>query len=551
MKNLFYIIFLVLFLISCNARDKYFLSPDFDEIRQLMQTDPETALSRLQSLSHLETQKLNNSATQNLRNLEFSILLAEALYKNYLPQSNFDDIKAIVEHIEKEETIPDYLCAKAHYYHAVGLSERNDITGACEHYLKALEYMSETKTKDYDKTRFIFLIYTRLGELFLSEEYCDIAIDKFRHALKYAKQLNNNSIANILKLIGNTYQLTGNTDSSLFYFNESLKASSNDINKLDIEKNIAQILFDNGDKDSAYAIIKNNLNKIDDYSPKYSYYSILGEFYYHEKQYDSAIYYLERGFEDQHFYIKFYTSVMLSEIYDSLQNDEKKTYYDNIISQLSIKKINKSTEETKLQKVYDEYKERRKEKEALTHKKKIYIVINSFVILAIIIIISIRLRYKYNQKKLLDTLTSKEKTISEFKEKLKIKNKKLSEMTKKTSNKTDFESYYNSGICQKILNKKSSDFTMLTEGELALLLEAADINLGNLTKTLKDKYPKLKKDDLYYICLILLNVEKNKFQYLLGRNRKTIWDRLNKIKNIMNIGENEDLHIFIKNIILH
>ena len=150
MKNLFYIIFLVLFLVSCNARDKYFLSPDFDEIRQLMQTDPETALSRLQSLSHLETQNLNNSATQNLRNLEFSILLAEALYKNYLPQSNFDDIKAIVEHIEKEETIPDYLCAKAHYYHAVGLSERNDITGACEHYLKALEYMSETKTEDYE-----------------------------------------------------------------------------------------------------------------------------------------------------------------------------------------------------------------------------------------------------------------------------------------------------------------------------------------------------------------------------------------------------------------
>lgn len=70
MKNLFYIIFLVLFLVSCNARDKYFLSPDFDEIRQLMQTDPETALSRLQSLSHLETQNLNNSATQQLRTLE-------------------------------------------------------------------------------------------------------------------------------------------------------------------------------------------------------------------------------------------------------------------------------------------------------------------------------------------------------------------------------------------------------------------------------------------------------------------------------------------------
>ena len=31
--------------------------------------------------------------------------------------------------------------AKAHYYHAVGLTERDDIVGACEHYLTALEIM--------------------------------------------------------------------------------------------------------------------------------------------------------------------------------------------------------------------------------------------------------------------------------------------------------------------------------------------------------------------------------------------------------------------------
>ena len=100
--------------------------------------------SELQNFKNSESQKLSDSATQNLSNIEYSILLAEALYKNYLPQSNFDDIKAIVDYIEIEKTtsnstllIPNYLCAKAHYYHAVGLSEHNDIVGACEHYLKA------------------------------------------------------------------------------------------------------------------------------------------------------------------------------------------------------------------------------------------------------------------------------------------------------------------------------------------------------------------------------------------------------------------------------
>ena len=105
--------------------------------------------------------------------------------------------------------------------------------------------------------------------------------------------------------------------------------------------------------------------------------------------------------------------------------------------------------------------------------------------------------------------------ISDFKDKIKRKDQKLSEIRKKTDINIDFEAYRNSEICQKILNRKPTDFTALSDSELALLLESADKHLGNLTKTLTDKYPKLRKDDFYCICLLLLNVEKNKFQYLL------------------------------------
>ena len=139
--------------------------------------------------------------------------------------------------------------------------------------------------------------------------------------------------------------------------------------------------------------------------------------------------------------------------------------------------------------------------------------------------------------------------ISDFKDKIKIKDKKLSEIRKKTDINIDLEAYHNSEICQKILNIKPTDFTALSDGELALFLESADTHLGNLTKTFNDKYPKLRKEDFYCICLLLLNVEKNKFQYLLGRNRKTIWERLNRIKSIMNIGDNDDMYIFMKNLL--
>ena len=542
---------------SCDTRDECFLSPELEEVRTLMQTDPQTALLKLQNLRNSEFQNFSDSATQSLSNLEYTILLAEALYKNYLPQTNFDDLKEIVDYIESGKTtpnstflIPNYLRAKAHYYHAVGLGERNDVVESCEHYLKALENMSEIKTLDKEQTRFLFLTYTRLGELFLNEHYCDVAIVKFRQALKYAQELdNNNSIARVLKFIGNAYQLAGTIDSALYYLNKSLNISSTSINQLDVEKNIARILFEKGEKDTAYIIIRENLDKIDNYNSRYSYYTLLGEFYYYDNKYDSAILYLEYGAESQYIYTKLNASRRLSSIYDSINDKEKKIYYDNIISQLSIENISKSTNKTKLQNLYDEYKEHKNETEASRNRRKVYFIISFILVIAFIIIMFIRYRYECTHKELVDTLYSKEKAISDFKDKIKRKDQKLSEIRKKTDINIDFEAYHNSEICQKILNRKPIDFTALSESELALLLESADKHLGNLTKTLTDKYPKLRKDDFYYICLLLLNVEKNKFQYLLGRNRKTIWERLNRIKSIMNIGDNDDLYIFMKNLL--
>ena len=108
---------------------------------------------------------------------ESQIRKADFLYKNYLPQSNFDEVKAAMEFFDSLRLIKttdnsqrttdffrrsktksctsdacsrtvdccplsvDFICAKAHYYHAVGLTEKDDIVGACEHYLIALEIM--------------------------------------------------------------------------------------------------------------------------------------------------------------------------------------------------------------------------------------------------------------------------------------------------------------------------------------------------------------------------------------------------------------------------
>jgi len=641
---------------------------------------------------------------------ENQIRLADSLYKNYLPQYNFEEVKAAVmffdslrlttdnsqrttnfletENLENSESEKgceqramsnepflesenlktsesekrlksqgrnaqssqleaqslkktvdccpltvdiEYLRARAHYYHAVGLTERDDIVGACEHYLTALEIMefetenlrtsksesiltngkrlrSKGKEKahgsqliahspEYEKIRFLALTYNRLGRLFLNENYCDLAILKYRKALDYVELLGNNEYkANILKELGNVYQLMGKSDSALYYYNSSLKANTDLTNKLDLEKNIAQILFDKGEKDSAYIMIKSNLEKLDNYRPIDSYYGILGIFYHEDGVYDSAIYYLGKCSESTNNYVRNASSIRLSAIYDSLGDLEKKAYYDNISSKLLIEKNNKETEHNKIQSVYNGYKERKQERINLANKKKITILlIFTFTVILILSIAATLLRYMYKrrQKYYINSIKEKDECLltkdiiikqieSEIKEYhkeiednklinkdkdnlvslaiecLEMRKKEISDKDKiikkqqkelaniNHANKPSLDIYYDSEICKMILSKKEIEYAPLSTEDLTSLLESANNNLGGIIDTLNLTYPQLNKDDMYLICLILLNINKSGLPYLLNRSRKNIWERTKRIKTIMNIGEKEDIFLFIR-----
>ena len=574
---------------------------------------------------------------------ENQIRKADSLYKNYLPQSNFEEVKAAMEffdslrlskttdngqqttdfvqwwttvnsqqttdifHRSKTKSCTsdaysrtvdccplsvDFICAKAHYYHAVGLTEKDDIVGACEHYLIALEIMeplvethrrasnnrraiSVDNPEDYEKIRFISLTYTRLGQMFYNESYCNIAISNYQKALHYTNILENDlSIAQTLKNIGNSYLLQNNADSALYYYNKSLKTSNDIGNKLDVEKCIAQILYyDKNEHDSAFVILKNNLNKITNEDVKYSYHCLIGNLYFNDQSYDSALYYLEESLVDSIRNKKIAFTTSLSAIYDSLGNYEKKAYYDNLSSKLFFNNINKEVDKSKLQVIYENYKERKAENEnaiAMTKTRNTTITI-SFIV--IVVVISALTYIRYNHRKVHDELkkeidirtkdiecknsiiNQKEKLINEYqitnenKNMIIDKQKKEIDRIKTKLNKknVNLEAYYASDICKKIIERKDSDFSCLKEDELALLLKSADEHLDNISERLHNSFSRLNKNDIYTICLIILNVEKGKLQYLLGKDRKTIWNRLNKIKRLMNVDENHDLFLYIKN----
>ena len=320
--------------------------------------------------------------------------------------------------------------------------------------------------------------------------------------------------------------------------------------------------------DSAFMILKNNLNKIDNENVKYSYQYTLGNMYYNNKSYDSALYYLEKSLDNDIITKKLAFTTTLSAIYDSIGNYEKRAYYDNISNKLLKNNINKEVDKSKLQVLYNDYNEKKAEKARIKAKastRRITMISCLGAIIAIMFVfIYIRCNYKKQNDKLKgeinDYAKENKRLIDNFKKSndkkdkiIKQQKKEISEIKNQFNNATGFnlEAYYDSDICKKILSRKDSDFSSLKEDELALLLKSANLYLNNISVRLREQFPTLNHNDIYTICLIILNVEKNKLPHLLSRDRKTIWDRLDKIRRLMKIDAKQDLFIHIRDNYLH
>ena len=508
---------------------------------------------------------------------ESQIRMADSIYKNYLPQSNFEEVKAAMEFFDsyqpsaisgqrwrlfdKEADDGNRLiaesrqltAAKAHYYHAVGLTEKDNIVGACEHYLIALEIMEEddlikrhkdAKTQrrkvlkkqrndektlcdsvtlrlcdsdeDYEKIRFLALTYNRLGRLFYNENYCDLAILKYKKALNCLNIIKDSiPISYTYKNIGNVYQLLGKADSALYHYRKSLEINSGLTNKLDIDKNIAQILFEKGEKDSAYILIKENMNKIENINIRYSYYTTIGDMFFNDKNYDSAAYYLKECLKSDNNYIIHMSASRLSSLYDSLGNYVKKAYYDDIVSKLSIINVNRNFETNKLQDVYDKYKERKAEKEKIksrTRTKVIAISLSLLIIISFVIIILIwhksKRKDRLHQESLNEKdryIANKEEIISKTNEEIKRNESEIKKLVEIIGNlKSDINSLKDdAAIKEEEISDKETDIKKMEndlsakERELKRLQENVHENRILIDRLNEDNIAKEKRIECY------------------------------------------------------
>jgi hypothetical protein len=514
---------------------------------------------------------------------EYHILLAEAQFKNQYKQSNDKEVEKATKfydslfNIYKNDKDLSFQTARAHYYKAVGEMEEDNIIESCEDYLISLKIMKNCfKAKDlnYEKNRFIALIYTRLGTLYSDEYYFDIALDYYHNSYLFFKYISDTtSYLYSSARIGKSYQSINEMENAKFWYKNTISEASekNYVYSDYAKRGLAQIYFDGGEVDSSVNIVK-ELIDISDEKDKYVYEHTMAEMYLKLNQHDSALYYAKQSFIHGNKSTKLVSAKMIYEIYKSLANSDmdESSFMDN-----KVHPKGRDNTDIKIQmaSLYDEYKS-----DSTKVKRYITIIVSILIFLVVLTISFLRI-INITKKIHKETLDKKDEIIKDnewklslIEGKIKSSNEELrhkEEIIKSqkteianikskidSQNKADLEAYYNSDICVEIFkrikeletrNLKASELIPLNGNELILLLRSADSNLNNFITRLSNKYPVLKKDDFYCICLIILNIDKSFIQYFLNKNQSSIWRRFDKIRKIMDIGMNESLLIsFIK-----
>ena len=476
--------------------------------------------------------------------------------------------------------------AKLYHSEAVDLYGNDSLKQSLSKFIDVLdlieslpEYMTEEEKLLASKT------YCNISRLCLSKLESNIRMIAIQRALYYqqvSEEVDTIVFSNICLTIASMFQSKAETDSVLYYLNMAkpyIDSTYNNGYVYLLSLHVLSSVYYNQEKyDSCFQVkrdmiaykTRNGLDaKIDSMT--------LGIQMFHSPYRFQSKPYLLKALEYESDDITAgMIMLLLEKIYQDENNSDSVAFCQKYYKPYAQAEINRVLTTNVFFKLYDDYAEKRDAKlKALSErkemKKKTSLILLAIVISALIsFFIYRKYRMKFNKQtehlnsiiadsefkhSLIDGKIKKMNVEMRKKEEIiKAKEMELDEMKHKMENivnAPDIESYYKSDICQKIVNRKATDFSALTNEDFALLIKSADKHLNNITARLKEKYPKINKDDFYYICLILLNVDLNKMQYLLDRNPKTVWYRLNKIKSMMGLESGDDIMMYLmKNFIM-
>lgn len=508
---------------SCSSSVK---SPLLLSADSLMEIYPDSALSILESIS--SPQKLPR-ADRAL----YALLLTQARHKNYIALGDDSLIKMAVEYYgDKKKSVR---AAKAHYYWGATYLEKGYTSFAVDEYLTAIRLMPV-------RDEFLAMIYDNLADCYEKDDLYDIAIEAYRQAYQILEGGSQQTYP--LRGIARICLLQNKKDSALLYYQKALDyalaeqdssligALYHDLamvynekkDDVQADKYVSKAMIMQGDDAVNVCLSKAqimlNLNKL-----------------------DSASYFFSKNIDQLNIYGK-------AVCYDGMHQIAKKRGEWKIATENmdayrvlydSMQIMNDNEE---LNRLMDKHQLEEHKRLLSEHTKMlVFTLVSVFFFLMIICVFCFmwndrkrKKRYIALQRELtqnrVDTMLLKEEEISETnKEDLDKKRSKLTEQqiqlcisVLKTTNCYDQLEALEKATPKQLLVMRSLRKEIRSEISSAFV---------DVMMNLKERYPALTGDDIFYCVLSLLCCSKTVMMELMDATSDALKTRKNRIKNKM------------------
>ena len=506
---------------SCSSSVK---SPLLLSADSLMEIYPDSALSILESIS--SPQKLP-CADRAL----YALLLTQARHKNYIALGDDSLIKTAVEYYgDKKKSVR---AAKAHYYWGATYGEKGYTSFAVDEYLTAIRLMPV-------RDEFLAMIYDNLADCYEKDELDNVAMEAYRAAYQILKGKSGQIYP--MRGIARMFLLQNRKDSALFYYQQAL-----DCALADKDSSLIGALYHD------FAMVYNEKK---DYILANQYVSkaimIQGEgavnaclskaqIMFNLNQLDSASYFYNKNMSQLDIYGK---AVCYDGMYQiAKKKGEWKVATENMdIYKVLYDSIQIMTDNEELNRLMDKHQLEEHKRLLSEHAKTlVFTLVAVFFFLMIICVFCfmwndrkrkkyyIALQHELTQKRV-DTMLLKDEEVSESnKEHI---DKKRSELTEQQIQ-----------LCVSVLKttdcydqletlEKATPKQLLAMRSLRKDIRSTISNaFVDVMVNLKERYPTLTGDDVFYCVLSLLYCSKTVMMELMDATSDALKTRKNRIKN--------------------
>lgn len=310
----------------------------------LMDSTPDSSLYILQNIPHKELLGEDKAL--------YALLMTQAAFKNHEPTNSDSLINIAVDYYKERK---DSLRKAQSYFYKGRIDEKmGDVKGALICY-----QMASASAINIDNYKLLMLIYNYWGLLLRKEGLYDDALIALKKSLKYA-ELDNNILDQVFvqRNIGATYFLVNDFKKAHIYFKKALFLAYQLDNKKcisDIYGSLSNLYLDEKNYDSAMLYINKSILLETDSAAIYSTFLQKGKLFLIKEKYDSARYYFDKGNMNIDLSSKAIYCIFMSKVEGREHNYEKALMHLNqyVNYSDSISKKRRTVDIAALQKKYD------------------------------------------------------------------------------------------------------------------------------------------------------------------------------------------------------